>query len=508
LAPALSRGKAGSSAEAFLAQAREAGLTSDSGLSESRQVKVVLLENIHERAMEIFEDNNFRIESYSSALSGQELIEVAADAHILGIRSKTKLTQEFFDAIGEQDHRLWAVGCFCIGTNQVDLIAAASKGVTVFNAPFSNTRSVAEKTLAEVIVLQRRLFHASYNLHKGQWTKSASGCHEVRGKTLGIIGYGRIGSQVSVLAEGLGLKTLYFDSQKTLTLGNAVKANSMEELLGNSDIVTLHVPQTPLTKNMITATELAMMKPGAQLINNARGDVVDMEALALAIKSGHLSGAVVDVFPQEPEANTGPGEYNTPLQGLDNVILTPHIGGSTLEAQRNIAEEVAEKLVNVLRQGTTTTSGAQFPPYISVFPVSLELFVCFLPSRRVAAAACCVLTNTGVLAVGGGSQHARSGAGRGGTRNTSSSPLPRQRTRCARSNQHVYWRRVVQRPRAVSQDKRAPRLCHPRRGEKGPSDAPSLIIPASSYQPASPSARLPADTLGVHHSILYRTPLL
>jgi D-3-phosphoglycerate dehydrogenase len=362
LAPALSRGKAGSSAEAFLAQAREAGLTSDSGLSESRQVKVVLLENIHERAMEIFEDNNFRIESYSSALSGQELIEVAADAHILGIRSKTKLTQEFFDAIGEQDHRLWAVGCFCIGTNQVDLIAAASKGVTVFNAPFSNTRSVAEKTLAEVIVLQRRLFHASYNLHKGQWTKSASGCHEVRGKTLGIIGYGRIGSQVSVLAEGLGLKTLYFDSQKTLTLGNAVKANSMEELLGNSDIVTLHVPQTPLTKNMITATELAMMKPGAQLINNARGDVVDMEALALAIKSGHLSGAVVDVFPQEPEANTGPGEYNTPLQGLDNVILTPHIGGSTLEAQRNIAEEVAEKLVNVLRQGTTTTSGAQFLP--------------------------------------------------------------------------------------------------------------------------------------------------
>jgi D-3-phosphoglycerate dehydrogenase len=352
LAPALSRGKAGSSAEAFLAQARLAGLTSDSGLSESRQVKVVLLENIHERAMEIFEDNNFRIESYSSALSGQELIEVAADAHILGIRSKTKLTQEFFDGIG---------------TNQVDLIAAASKGVTVFNAPFSNTRSVAEKTLAEVIVLQRRLFHASYNLHKGQWTKSASGCHEVRGKTLGIIGYGRIGSQVSVLAEGLGLKTLYFDSQKTLTLGNAVKANSMEELLGNSDIVTLHVPQTPLTKNMITATELAMMKPGAQLINNARGDVVDMEALALAIKSGHLSGAVVDVFPQEPEANTGPGEYNTPLQGLDNVILTPHIGGSTLEAQRNIAEEVAEKLVNVLRQGTTTTSGAQFPPDSSVF---------------------------------------------------------------------------------------------------------------------------------------------
>ncbi len=354
----ISRGKVQSSAEQFLAAAREAGLTNDSGLNDERQVKVVLLENIHPRAIEIFEDNNFRVESHSSALSGQELIDVAADCHILGIRSKTKLTQEFFDAIGNHGHRLWAVGCFCIGTNQVDLHAAASKGVTVFNAPFSNTRSVAEKTIAEVIVLQRKLFQASFNLHKGQWTKSAAGCHEVRGKTLGIIGYGRIGSQVSVLAEGMGMKTLYYDSQKTLSLGNAVKAESMEELLSASDIVTLHVPQTPLTKNMITAVEIAMMKPGAQLINNARGDVVDMDALALAIKSGHLSGAVMDVFPQEPESNTGPGVYETPLQGLDNVILTPHIGGSTLEAQENIAEEVAEKLVNVLRQGSTTTSGA------------------------------------------------------------------------------------------------------------------------------------------------------
>jgi D-3-phosphoglycerate dehydrogenase len=354
------RGKVESSAEQFLAAAREAGLTSDSGLSDSRPVKVVLLENIHPRAIEIFEDNNFRVESHSSALSGQELIDVAADCHILGIRSKTKLTQDFFDAIGEQGHRLWAVGCFCIGTNQVDLVAAADKGVTVFNAPFSNTRSVAEKTIAEVIVLQRKLFQASFDLHRGQWTKSAAGCHEVRGKTLGIIGYGRIGSQVSVLAEGMGMKTLYYDSQKTLSLGNAAKAESMEELLGTSDIVTLHVPQTPRTKNMITAVEIAMMKPGAQLINNARGDVVDMDALALAIKSGHLSGAVMDVFPQEPESNTGPGVYETPLQGLDNVILTPHIGGSTLEAQENIAEEVAEKLVNVLRQGSTTTSGTYF----------------------------------------------------------------------------------------------------------------------------------------------------
>jgi D-3-phosphoglycerate dehydrogenase len=350
------RGKAKTSADVFLEQARALGLTNDAGLSDARQVKVVLLENIHEKAVKIFEDNNFKVVAYPSAMSGQELIDVAADAHILGIRSKTQLTKEFFEAVGTKEHRLWAVGCFCIGTNQVDLAAAGDKGVTVFNAPFSNTRSVAEKTVGEAIALQRKLFLASTNLHKGQWTKSAAGCNEVRGKTLGIIGYGRIGTQVSVLAEGLGMKTLYYDSMKTLTLGNATKAESMEELLRTSDIVTLHVPETPLTRNLITATELAMMKPGAQLINNARGDVVDLDALALAIKSGHLSGAVVDVFPVEPESNTGPGEFECPLIGLDNVILTPHIGGSTIEAQENIAEEVGEKLVNVLRQGTTTTS--------------------------------------------------------------------------------------------------------------------------------------------------------
>jgi len=253
---------AAATAEEYLAAARAAGLAGDdSGLSGERRVKVVLLENIHERAVRIFEDNAFVVETHSSALSGQELIDVAADCHILGIRSKTQLTQEFFEAVGSQQHRLWAVGCFCIGTNQVDLPGAAAKGVTVFNAPFSNTRSVAEKTIGETIALQRKLFLASSQMHVGKWSKTATGSHEVRGKTLGIVGYGRIGSQVSVLAEGLGFKTLYWDTSKTLALGNAVKADSMEDLLSRADIVTLHVPETPETRDLITATEIAMMKP-------------------------------------------------------------------------------------------------------------------------------------------------------------------------------------------------------------------------------------------------------
>ena len=310
----------------------------------SRQVKVVLLENIHARAVAIFEDRNFLVESHSKSLSGQELLDVAADAHILGIRSKTQLTKEFFDTIGSHAHRLWAVGCFCIGTNQVDLAAAAEKGVTVFNAPFSNTRSVAEKTLCETIALQRRLFMTSSNMHRGKWSKSAVGCHEVRGKTLGIVGYGRIGSQVSVLAEGLGLNVIFYDGKKALSLGTAAACSSLEDLLQKSDVVTLHVPETPRTRNMITAREINMMKPGAQLINNARGDVVDLSALTTALQSGQLSGAAIDVFPQEPESN---GDFtedkfgvSASLAGIPNVILTPHVGGSTIEAQENIAEEV------------------------------------------------------------------------------------------------------------------------------------------------------------------------
>ncbi|ETV86508.1 hypothetical protein, variant [Aphanomyces astaci] len=310
-----------------------------------KKVKVVLLENIHPRAIEIFENEGYTIETYKGALSGQELIDVAGDANILGIRSKTQLDRSFFESIGWHNHRLWAVGCFCIGTNQVDLAGAAKYGVPVFNAPFSNTRSVAEKTLCEIIALQRKLFERSTDLHTGLWKKSATGAHEVRGTTLGIIGYGRIGSQVSVLAELLGMKVVFYDPLKCLPLGNATQLDSLQELLQVADGVTLHVPATSDTKNMINADTIQLMKPGSFVINNARGTVVDLHALADALKSGHLSGAAVDVFPVEPAKN---GEsFSTPLQGLPNVILTPHIGGSTEEAQGNIAVEVASKLVPI-----------------------------------------------------------------------------------------------------------------------------------------------------------------
>ncbi|ETW04776.1 phosphoglycerate dehydrogenase, variant [Aphanomyces invadans] len=308
-----------------------------------KKVKVVLLENIHPRAIEIFENEGYTIETYKGALSGQELIDVAGDANILGIRSKTQLDRSFFDSIGWHKHRLWAVGCFCIGTNQVDLASAAKFGVPVFNAPFSNTRSVAEKTLGEIIALQRKLFERSTDLHAGVWKKSATGAHEVRGTTLGIVGYGRIGSQVSVLAELLGMKVVFYDPLKCLPLGNATQLDSLQELLSVADAVTLHVPATNDTRNMINADTIKLMKPGSFVINNARGTVVDLQALAEALKSGHLSGAAVDVFPVEPAKNGEP--FSTPLQGLTNVILTPHIGGSTEEAQGNIAVEVASKLV-------------------------------------------------------------------------------------------------------------------------------------------------------------------
>ncbi|RHY50574.1 hypothetical protein DYB28_001290 [Aphanomyces astaci] len=255
-----------------------------------KKVKVVLLENIHPRAIEIFENEGYTIETYKGALSGQELIDVAGDANILGIRSKTQLDRSFFESIGWHNHRLWAVGCFCIGTNQVDLAGAAKYGVPVFNAPFSNTRSVAEKTLCEIIALQRKLFERSTDLHTGLWKKSATGAHEVRGTTLGIIGYGRIGSQVSVLAELLGMKVVFYDPLKCLPLGNATQLDSLQELLQVADGVTLHVPATSDTKNMINADTIQLMKPGSFVINNARGTVVDLHALADALKSGHLSG--------------------------------------------------------------------------------------------------------------------------------------------------------------------------------------------------------------------------
>ncbi|MEM8834246.1 MAG: phosphoglycerate dehydrogenase [Planctomycetota bacterium] len=314
------------------------------------KIKVVLLENVHPLASENLSAEGYDIECVNGSLAGDELVEACRDAHMIGIRSKTQLTRAFFESC----ERLWGVGCFCIGTNQVDLPAASELGVTVFNAPFSNTRSVAELTISEIIALHRRLHDRSRAMHEGRWVKSAAGAHEVRGRTLGIIGYGRIGSQVSVLAEAMGMRVLYHDVIDTLPLGNAKLIASIEALLGESDVVSLHVPQTDGTAGMIGAREIAQMKPGALLINNARGNVVDVDALAEALTSGRLGGAAVDVFPEEPASNDA--EFITPLKGLENVILTPHVAGSTQEAQRNIAAEVSGKLAKFMNVGSTTTS--------------------------------------------------------------------------------------------------------------------------------------------------------
>ncbi|MCA9307309.1 MAG: phosphoglycerate dehydrogenase [Phycisphaerales bacterium] len=314
------------------------------------KIKVALFEGIHTRAQELLSAEGYTIQTHTGAATGTELADLAAGAHMVGIRSKTTLDRAFF----ENSAHLWAVGCFCIGTNQVDLRAAADHGIAVFNAPFSNTRSVAEKTICEIIALNRRLFQRSAELHAGKWNKSASGAHEVRGRALGIIGYGRIGSQVSVLAESLGMRVAYYDISERLPLGNAEQVRDLNKLLAESDVVTIHVPETGATRNLIANRELALMKPDAFIINNARGSVVDLDALADAIRAGRLAGAAVDVFPEEPAS--GNATFTTPLQGLPNVILTPHVGGSTLEAQRNIAEEVAVKLSRFMNNGSTTTA--------------------------------------------------------------------------------------------------------------------------------------------------------
>lgn len=314
------------------------------------KIKVVLLENVHPRAVELFREQGYTVETHKKALAGKDLIDAAGDASLLGIRSKTTLTPEYFEAAS----RLWAVGCFCIGTNQVALSEAADRGVAVFNAPFSNTRSVAEITVAEIIALQRGMFERSLQMHRGEWVKSAAGFHEVRGRTLGIVGYGRIGSQVSVLAESMGMRVLYFDVADRLPLGNAAGIKKLTDLLPQCDVLSLHVPSTPGTRGMIGAAEIAQMRDGAVLINNARGDVVDVDALAAALKSGKLAGAAVDVFPEEPEHNDQP--FESPLRGIENVILTPHIAGSTEEAQRNIGEETATKLIRFMNNGSTSTA--------------------------------------------------------------------------------------------------------------------------------------------------------
>ena len=322
---------------------------------DKSKIKFLLLEGIHPSALKVLQAAGYsNVETVSGALEGEELKRKIADAHFVGIRSRTQLTEEVFAAA----HKLVAVGCFCIGTNQVNLNAARERGVVVFNAPFSNTRSVAELVLAEAILLLRGIPEKNAVAHRGGWLKNADNSFEIRGKTLGIVGYGSIGTQLSVLAEGLGMKVMFHDVVTKLPLGNAHQAASLKDLLAQSDIVTLHVPELASTNGMLGKNEIAAMKPGSILINASRGTVVDIDALALALKNKQLLGAAIDVFPTEPKSNKD--EFTSPLRGMDNVILTPHIGGSTMEAQANIGLEVAEKLVKYSDNGTTT-SAVNFP---------------------------------------------------------------------------------------------------------------------------------------------------
>ncbi|MCU1325468.1 MAG: D-3-phosphoglycerate dehydrogenase [Bryobacterales bacterium] len=319
------------------------------------KIKVLLLEGVDSSSVEAFHADGYTdLEYHKKSLPEAKLLQAVEDAHFIGIRSATHLTAQVF----ANAHKLIAVGCFCIGTNQVDLIAARDRGIPVFNAPFSNTRSVAELVLAEIIFLLRGIPRRNADAHRGGWAKTATGSHEVRGKVLGIIGYGHIGTQVGLLAEAVGMQVLFYDIESKLTLSNAKQVVSLAELLSSADVVTLHVPETPQTRNMIGVREISLMKKGAALINAARGTVVDIEALADALHSEHLSGAAVDVFPSEPK--TGGEEFVSPLRGHENVILTPHIAGSTEEAQKNIGREVADKLIRYSNNGSTLTA-VNFP---------------------------------------------------------------------------------------------------------------------------------------------------
>ncbi|AND69493.1 3-phosphoglycerate dehydrogenase [Dyella thiooxydans] len=320
-----------------------------------QDIKVLLLEGVSQNAVETFRQAGYtQIEYHQKSLPEAELKARVAEAHIVGIRSRSHLTAEVL----AEAKRLIAIGCFCIGTNQVDLQTAKTLGVPVFNAPYSNTRSVAELVLAEAIMLLRGIPQKNALCHRGGWTKSALGSYEARGKTLGVIGYGHIGTQVGVLAESLGMQVIFHDIESKLSLGNARAAANLDDLLERSDVVTLHVPETPATQNMFGAAQIAMMRKGALLINASRGTVVDIDALAEALRAGHLAGAAIDVFPVEPKGNDDP--FVSPLVGMDNVILTPHIGGSTLEAQDNIGIEVAAKLVRYSDNGSTL-SAVNFP---------------------------------------------------------------------------------------------------------------------------------------------------
>ncbi|MEE4277130.1 MAG: phosphoglycerate dehydrogenase [Halieaceae bacterium] len=318
---------------------------------EKSKIRVLLLEGVHPSAIETLNRAGyFNIEQHAKSLPPEQLKESIAGAHFIGIRSRTQLTEEILACAP----KLIAIGCFCIGTNQVDLDAASRRGIAVFNAPFSNTRSVAELVIAEAILLLRGLPEKNAAAHRGEWQKSAADSYEIRGKRLGIIGYGNIGMQLGVIAESLGMTVIFHDVINKLPIGNARQVANLDQLLADSDVVSLHVPETSATANMIGAREMALMPRGSVLINASRGTVVDIDALAASLAEGHLRGTAIDVFPVEPRSNDD--EFISPLRDFDNAFLTPHIGGSTMEAQANIGQEVAEKLSRYSDNGTTTTS--------------------------------------------------------------------------------------------------------------------------------------------------------
>ncbi len=325
------------------------------------KIKILFLENISDKAVQRFKENGYaNVKKIGGALSEAELMKAIEDVHLLGIRSKTQVTAKVLQAAT----KLQAIGCFCIGVNQVNLKEATKKGITVFNAPYSNTRSVAELVIGAAIMLIRRIPDKNIAAHKGIWLKEAKGSYELRGKTLGIIGYGNIGSQLSVLAEAMGMKVIFYDIETRMPLGNAIDKKTLKDVVSLSDVISLHVPETVATKNMINKYNLKYFKKGSILINYARGEVVDLNALSKAITEGNLGGAAIDVFPVEPEKNGDP--FDTPLKNLPNVMLTPHIGGSTEEAQENIGDDVSNKLFQFLEKGIT--NGSHTVPSLNLPP--------------------------------------------------------------------------------------------------------------------------------------------
>ena len=342
-------------------------MTTSTALNRA-DLKILLLEGVNDSAVELFANAGYaNIERLPKALDPDELREAIKNVDLIGIRSRTQLTDDIFAA----SKRLIAVGCFSVGTNQVELDAARQRGIPVFNAPFSNTRSVAELVIGEIVMLLRRILPRSIAAHEGGWDKSATNSREVRGRTLGIVGYGNIGSQLSTLAEAMGMKVIYYDHTDKLRHGNTEPTTSLRELLERSDIVSMHVPETPATHGMIGEAELRLMPKGSYLINNSRGTVVDLDALAKALRDGHLAGAALDVFPVEPTSNSD--RFFSPLQGLANVILTPHIGGSTEEAQDRIGKEVARKMIDYFESGATM-GAVNFPQVqLNVRPVGVRL---------------------------------------------------------------------------------------------------------------------------------------